>query len=129
MTFPHRATGQKTVTCRADHQALLASAIMRQANSLTARAMMLAQSNNDDSTVPERDAFEQRIHYFGSHEEGDQSASGPFSSAHRLQCTGQTECESGVYQNASANIKTNDVDGYGTGEQFNHAGHGASRIS
>ncbi len=127
MTFPHRALGHKTVNGRADHHAMLATAIARQANSRTVQAMLLVGRTNHDSAVTTGDVVEQRIHYFGSCLQGSQAPSGPFWAARRTQDTGHVKCESGVYQNASTNIKAHDVDGDRTGEQFNQTGHGASR--
>ena len=127
MTFPHRASGQRTVNGRSDYQAMLANAIARQANSRTVQAMLIAGRANHDSASAKGDAVEQRIQYFGSRLGSGQAPSGAFWSAHRAQDTGQAKYESSVYQNASTNIKAHDVNGDRTGEQFNQTGHGASR--
>lgn len=125
MTFPHPVSRTGDAT-RQGHQAMLAAAIARQANSRTARAVSLASRRGGigDSSG---DAIEQRIHYFGSHHLGISAPSGPFGATRRTQETSQVKYENGVYQDASRNSKAPDINGERTGEQFNHAGHGALR--
>ena len=127
MNFPHPAVRNTAAHDRHDHRAMLAAAIARQANSRTARAMAVASAATYDTTDTKRAMVEQLIHYFGS---GDQIANPPFgafSSTIRPLEIDKSYSEPGVYQNASTNIKAHDLNFGGTGEQSNHAGHGASR--
>ncbi len=125
MTFPHPVSHREGAN-RQSHRTMLAMAIARQANSETVRAVLRAarRAANVESAG---DAIEQRIHYFGSHPQSTLGPSGAFWATHRSQDTGQAYCKNGVYQDASRNSKAHDVDGDRTGEQFNQAGHGASR--
>ena len=126
MTFPHQMVRQETVNGRQSCQAMLATVIARQANSRTARAVVLAtrKSNECESTG---DAIDERIHYFSSHTYRKSGPSGAFWATRRAPDTAQSKNESSVYQDASMNSKAHAVNGDGTGEQFNQAGHGATR--
>lgn len=120
MTFPHPVS-RPEYEARHGHRAMLATAIARQANGRTARLVSMAGRGDSSG-----DAIVQRIHYFGS-KLGIKRPFGPFSATRRTQETGQAKYEIGVYQDASRNSKAHDANGDGTGEQFNHAGHGALR--
>jgi hypothetical protein len=119
MTFPHQALRQDSVSHRFDHKAIIAVAMKRQANSRTVRALRRAEIG-----VPANcDEIRQRIHYFGYGNGSESKVSGAFWSDRATVPT----CERTVYQAALVNIKDDWVDRQATGEQFNHAGHGASR--
>jgi hypothetical protein len=111
MTFPHFAPRQDSDT-RIDHKVMLAGAIARQANSRTV------------SAVP-GDAAEQRIHYFAQADQLKVAVRGAFWRDIDM----KPKSESGVYHAGSTNIKVRDLEDDGTGEQLNHAGHGALRKS
>ncbi|MBL0925697.1 MAG: hypothetical protein IBJ12_14685 [Sphingomonadaceae bacterium] len=119
MTFPHQALRQDSVSHRFDHKAIIAVAMKRQANSRTVRALRRAEFG-----VPaNRDQMGQRIHYFGCGNGSEAKVSGAFWSDGSAEPT----CERTVYQAALVNVKDDRVDRRATGEQLNHAGHGASR--
>lgn len=127
MNFPHQALRQTAAHDRDDHRAMLATAIARQANSQTARAMATLSALPISSADARRDMVEQRIHYFGS---GDHSAHPPFGAfftANSIPETVEPNIEQHVYQNASTNFKAHDLENDGTGEQSTDAGHGATR--
>jgi len=126
MTLPHSVVHRDVADSRQRHRAMLAAAIARQADSKTARAVMLAARKNDQ-TESVGDDIKQRILYFGAHKSGSAAAFGPFWAARRTKDTAQAEDESTVYQDASKYFKAHALDSVGTGEQFNQAGHGASR--
>jgi hypothetical protein len=126
MTFPHNAMRQEKTGGRQNHRAMLAPAIARQAKSPTACAVLFAARTGRDNDSS-GSAVKQRIQYFASQAGGVCLPSGAFWATRRTQDTGQTKDESGVYQDALMNSKAHDVDGDGTGEQFNRTGHGASR--
>ena len=118
MTFPHFALRQDSDN-RSDHKVMLAALIARQANGQTVRAMRLA----------ERDAHgkgsdgERRINYFARHA-GPKT---PVRGAFWQNIDTKPNCESGVYQAGSTNIKVPGLEDDKTGEQLGHAGHGALR--
>ena len=128
MNFPHPASRQAAANNCEDHKVMLATAIARQTNSWTARAMAVAGRSSTDTADTKNDMVEQLIHYFGSDDHGEKSPSGAFWTANDSQTTDEQNTEPGVYQNASTNIKAHDLNDGATGEQSNHAGHGASRI-
>lgn len=120
MTFPHFARRQDSVSqTRLD--AILATVIARQANSGTVRSMRRAES----SALAKGDPGEQRIHYFAHKGVQKMVVRGAFWRDTKREPTS----EQAVYQAGSMNIKVLELEEYGTGEQFNHAGHGALRKS
>jgi hypothetical protein len=119
MTFPHHALRQDSVTSRIDHKAMFAVIAARQANSRTVRALRRAAHD----TVANGDLVGQRIHYFACGGGGNSAVRGAFWRDMRPEPT----CEHTVYQADLANIKDDTLDPEPTGEQLNHAGHGASR--
>lgn len=119
MTFPHHALRQDSDSRRFDHKAMIAVATKRQANSRTVRALRRAEFGS----LANRDQMGQRIHYFATGNDSEPKVSGAFWSDRATEPT----CERTVYQAALVNIKDDWVDRQATGEQFNHAGHGASR--
>jgi hypothetical protein len=120
MTFPHFALRQDSVSPnRLD--AMLATVIARQANSRTVRTMRRAEK----TVLAGGDAAEQRIHYFAYKETQEMAVRGAFWRDTKQQPTS----EQAVYQAGSNNVKVLELKQYGTGEQFNHAGHGALRKS
>lgn len=126
MTFPHSVAHRDVADSPQNHREMLAAAIARQANSRTARAVMLAARENDQSESFVDD-IKQRILYFGAHKCPATEPSGPFWAARGTKNTVQTEDESNVYQDASKYFKAHALESVGTGEQFNLAGHGATR--
>ena len=127
MNFAHPAVRNTATHDRQDHRAMLAAAFARQANSRTARAMAVASAATYDTTDTKHAMVEQLIHYFGSGNRNANRPSGAFSSTIRPLEMDKSYSEFGVYQNASTNIKAHDLNFGGTGDQSNHAGHGASR--
>jgi hypothetical protein len=124
MTFPHQCSRPADAAGRG-HQALLAIAIARQAGSRTARLISpIGQGTYSESFG---DEISRRIHYFGSHPDNTNRPFGPFWSARRTSETVQAKHKSDVYQYASRNSKTRPAIDEATGDQFNHAGHGALR--
>lgn len=119
MTFPHHALRQESVNSRFGHQAMLATAIARQANSRTVRAMRRAERIE---FVP-GDEVAQRIYYFAHRNEQKMAVRGAF----WKNVEPKSNCESSVYQADLANLKVRDLEVEATGEQLNHAGHGALR--
>ena len=126
MTFPHSVARREVANSGKRHRAMLAAAIARQANSQTARAVMLAarQNHQSESFV---DDIKKRIHYFGAENRSAKEPLGSFWAARRAENTVHAEDESAVYQDASMNFKAQALDRTRTGEQFNLAGHGATR--
>jgi hypothetical protein len=61
MNFPHLRSGEKAGTSKADYNALVASAMTRQASSCTVRALLNAPVVSDG----ESDGLESRIKFFG----------------------------------------------------------------
>ncbi len=120
MTFPHFAPRQDSDT-RIDHKVMLAGAIARQANSRTVSAVRRAEA----ATQLPGDAAEQRIHYFAQADQLKVAVRGAF--WRDIDMKPKSEC--GVYHAGSTNIKVRDLEDDGTGEQLNHAGHGALRKS
>ena len=120
MTFPHFAPRQDSVT-KADHLAMLALAIARQANSQTVRAVRRAEA----SMLAHGDPAEQRIHYFARQGAKKMAVCGAF----WRDAVRELTSEQAVYHAGSTNIKVRDLEDDGTGEQLNHAGHGALRKS
>jgi hypothetical protein len=116
MTFPHFAKRQDSVG-RFGFDAMLATAIARQASSRTVRAVRQAELG----AKAEGDAAEQRIHYFAQIGDRKMAVRGAFWRDERSEPTSERI----VYQAGSINIKVRDLEDDGTGEQLNHAGHGA----
>jgi hypothetical protein len=119
MTFPHHALRQDSVIGRTDHKAMLAVAIARQANSRTVRALRRVEQG----AAADVDQMAQRVHYFARGDGENKSARGAFWRDFETQPT----CERPVYQADLANIKDVALVSEATGEQLNHAGHGALR--
>jgi hypothetical protein len=120
MTFPHFAPRQESVGS-VGLDALLATVIARQANSRTVRTMRRAESTAHAAGDP----AEQRIHFFAHKEAQKMAIRGAFWRDEKAEPTS----ERAVYQAGSNNIKVRDLEPHGTGDQFNHAGHGALRKS
>jgi hypothetical protein len=120
MTFPHFALAHDSAS-RADHCALLATAIARQANSRTVRVVRRAEAGGYEVGS---DA-EQRLHYFACR--GAQKV--PVRGAFWSDFAPKQTSEQAVYQADSTYIKVREIEESATGEQFNHAGHGALRKS
>ena len=120
MTFPHFALRQDSVG-QTQLDAMLATVIARQADSRTVRTMRRAES----AALVDGDPAEQRIHYFAHKTAQKMAVRGPFWRDAKREPTS----EQAVYQAGSMNIKVLELEQYGTGEQFNHAGHGALRKS
>lgn len=119
MTFPHEAMRQDSVSGRFDHKAMLAAVIARQANSRTVRALRRAENQ----TVPGLDEVANRIHYFARHDGSKLAVRGAF----WRDVAPEPNTEPTVYQSALAYVKDQTLDSEATGEQLNHAGHGALR--
>lgn len=119
MTFPHHALRQDSVNDRFDHKAMLARAIARQANSRTVRAVRQAVVRSQVTG----DEVAQRIHYFAQHDGQKMAVRGAF----WRNVEPKQNCESSVYQADLANLKVREIEDEATGEQLNHAGHGALR--
>ncbi len=120
MTFPHFAVRQDSVG-RTDLDSILATAIARQANSRTVRAVRRAEA----AAVVAADPADQRIHYFAHYDVQKMAVRGAFwRNAMR-----EPTSEQAVYQAGSTNIKVLELEDWGTGEQLNLAGHGALRKS
>jgi hypothetical protein len=119
MTFPHHARRQDSVRGRISHETILSVVAARQANSQTVRALRQAER----APPAEHSDDIERIHYFAQRSDGKIAVRGAFwkDSAHKA------TCERVIYQAASVNIKQHPLDTEVTGEQFNRAGHGASR--
>ena len=116
MTFPHFAQRQDSdgPVCL---DLLLAAAIARQSRSQTVRTLRRAET----VLRPEGDYTEQRIHYFAQRGSQKAAARGAF----WRNTVPNMIAEQAVYQAGSTNIKVLDLEDGGTGEQLNHAGHGA----
>jgi hypothetical protein len=120
MTFPHFAARHDSAG-RPALDAMLAVAVARQANSRTVRVVRLAE-NSGHSTAGAADL---RIGYFARAGSSKMSVYGAFWREMKT----EPRCEQAVYQAGSNNIKVLELKDDGTGEQFNHAGHGALRKS
>lgn len=120
MTFPHFAVRHDSGT-RPGLDDMLAVVVARQANSRTVRAVRLAET----ADCVGGNSAEQRICYFAQTGSPKTAVRGAF---WRHIKPGPMS-EQTVYQAGSTNIKVNELNEYGTGEQFNHAGHGALRKS
>lgn len=120
MTFPHFAVRHDSGT-RPELDDMLAVVAARQANSRTVRAVRLAETD----VQARGDSAEQRIHYFARLGPPKMAVRGAF----WRDTKPEPISEQAVYQAGSTNIKVNELQDYGTGEQFNHAGHGALRKS
>lgn len=120
MTFPHFAVRHDSGT-RPGLDDMLAVVVARQANSRTVRAVRLAEIAGQVGS----DSAEQRICYFARIGSPKTAVRGAF----WRNTKPETISEQAVYQAGSTNIKVNELNDYGTGEQFNHAGHGALRKS
>lgn len=118
MTFPHFAANQDSPR-RVGLGMLLASVIARQANSQTVRVVRRAET----APLVYGDDKEQRIRYFARNGVRKMAVRGAFWRVPKPALTS----EHGVYQAGSKNIKVRDLNDDGTGEQLNHAGHGALR--
>lgn len=127
MTFPHLATRQNALDRRHDYNAIVATVMARQAESRTARAMVMARLSTARPSEPSNDAVKQRIHYFGSDPVDGEAPFGSFLCMQRKIPDTEPKSESNVYQNDSTNIKAHDLQTRWTGEQANQSGHGASR--
>ena len=127
MTFPQLATRQKAIDREHDHDAIVATVMARQAESKTARAMVMARLSTARPSEPSNDVVRQRIHYFGSSPVDGEAPCGSFLCIQRTKTDTDTKSESSVYQNDSTNIKAHDLQTRSTGEQANQSGHGASR--
>jgi hypothetical protein len=118
MTFPHFAQRQDSVgPVRLD--LLLAATIARQSRSQTVRTLRRAET----ALRLEGDYTEQRIHYFAQSGSQKTAARGAF----WRDTMPNMIAEQAVYHAGSTNIKVRDLKNDGTGEQLNHAGHGALR--
>jgi hypothetical protein len=118
MTFPHFAPRQDSDSW-IDHKAMLATAIARQANSRTVHAVRRAEA----AAQIVGDNAEQRMHYFAHADLRKVSVRGAF----WRNVDVKPKSEADVYHAGSTNIKVRDLEDVGTGEQLNHAGHGAVR--
>lgn len=118
MTFPHFAPHRDSDT-RVDHKVILAAAFARQASSRTVHAVRRAEV----AAQPLGDAAEQRMYYFAQADQLKVAVRGAFWRDIDM----KPKPESGVYHAGSTNIKVRDLEDDGTGEQLNHAGHGALR--
>jgi hypothetical protein len=119
MTFPHQALRQDSVTRLLGHRSVLAVASARQAESRT--VALLRQAERGPVSIS--DEAEQRIRYF-SRRDGQRSAA---RGAFWQQITPERITEAPVYHADLANIKDVPLIDQATGEQSNHAGHGALR--
>jgi hypothetical protein len=118
MTFPHFAKRQDSDgPVRLD--LLLGATIARQSRSQTVRTLRRAET----ALRLEGDYTEQRIHYFAQRGSQKTAARGAF----WRDTMPNMIAEQAVYQAGSTNIKVRDLKNDGTGEQLNHAGHGALR--
>lgn len=118
MTFPHFAARQNSAV-RVGLDRMLATVLARQANSQTVRAMRRAEMAGQS----EGDPAELRVHYFARRGPGNTKVRGAF----WRNVMPKQSSERAVYQAGSTNIKVRELENDGTGEQFNHAGHGALR--
>jgi hypothetical protein len=119
MTFPHQALRQDSVNRRFGHRSVLAAASARQAASRT--VAMLRRAERGPASIG--DEAEQRIRYFGRHDDQKLAVRGAF--WRDVAPTRITEAP--VYHADLANIKDVSLIREATGEQLNHAGHGALR--
>jgi hypothetical protein len=119
MTFPHHALRQDSVGGPKDYRTLLAVVIARQANSRTVHALRQAESASSSTS----DAVDQRMHYFSGQDGQKVTVRGAFLRG----AAAKPNTELDVYQAGSRNIKVQPLENQSTGEQLNHAGHGASR--
>ena len=131
MTFPPLGQSQKNDSGHTELSTLLVTAITRQANAPTARAMVDMRRNSPRKRFWTADAVEQRIRYFAHPEElqildGTQPR-GAFFPMDRAELNDERNNEDGVYQDASANIKARAVEPAVAEIQPEHAGHGQSR--
>lgn len=118
MTFPHFALRQDSVG-QTRLETMLATAVARQANSRTVCMMRRAEG----AVLAKGDPADQRIHYFAHNNSQKMAVHGAFWRESKVEPTS----EPAVYQTGSTNIKVLELEEKGTGEQFNHAGHGALR--
>ncbi len=119
MTFPHYTLRQDSVGSQKDYRTLLAVVNARQANSRTVRALRQAESVSSVNG----DYIDQRLHYFAGQHSRIMAVRGEFWPGAKV----KPNTEPDVYQAGSTNIKVRLVEDQPTGEQLNHAGHGASR--
>lgn len=119
MTFPHHALRQDSVGEPKDYRTLLGVAIARQANSRTVRALRQAES----ASLLQGDDVNQRMHYFADQDGRKMAVRGAFWRNAEVKRNRELD----VYQAGSMNIKVQPLEDQSTGEQLNHAGHGASR--
>jgi hypothetical protein len=119
MTFPHQTLRQDSASRRLGHSSVLAVASARQAGSRT--VAMLRRAKREPSTIC--DDLAQRIHYFSQQNSEKMAVCGAFSHSVTLQEYNETT----VYQSDLANVKVASLNQGATGEQLNHAGHGALR--
>ena len=125
MTFPHPV--RRSVT-RHSHVVMLAAAIERQANTRTAKAVLVA-AKSERYVDSSGDALDQRIHYFGSHFDDAIPPFGAFWATRRTQDATQPNYEPSVYQDGSMNNKAHELNGAQSWKQFITPGHGASRTT
>jgi hypothetical protein len=119
MTFPCPLLREDSIDDRIARQTILSIAASRQANSRTVHTLRQAER----TLQADGKGNAERIHYFAHHANRKTAVRGAF----WRNCKHKTTYEPTVYQAALVNIKHYDLDNEGTGEQFNHAGHGASR--
>jgi hypothetical protein len=118
MTFPHFGLRQDSDS-RVGHEQLVAMLIAQQANSRTVSAVRQAERLVHQCG----DQAELRMHYFGDRRPQNFAVRGAFWQDSKREPTS----EQAVYQAGSTNIKVRELEADGTGEQLNHAGHGAVR--
>jgi hypothetical protein len=119
MTFPHQALHRDSVKRRFAYRSVLAVASARQAESRT--VAILRRSEHSSATIGDEATL--RIRYFGGQDERRMAVCGPF----WPNVAPERITEASVYQADSAIIKDVALIRQGTGEQFNHAGHGTLR--
>jgi hypothetical protein len=119
LTFPPLASASEST--HLSGRAMLARAFRRQARSRTVRLMR----QSDMTAAGRASALQLRMEYFASMTATKLPVCGAFwpsqASAQFAECGGN--------QSDSANIKADALSCEMTGEQFNHAGHGALRKS
>lgn len=105
MDFPHSELASGAVFARAEHRALLAHAIARQASSATARALFSAANSDADTAVTPQQMIRARINYFANQKGRIIGAS--FLPA--ICIKSEREDENRIYQSALANRKASSL--------------------
>jgi hypothetical protein len=104
MNFPHTDSAREGASIMHDLNVLLASAISRQGNSETARAVILAMRQSDDAVQYRSDMLAARIHYFAGHSQpfiNEAAPFGAFLETNEMDNGEKANYDRPVYQDAS----------------------------